>query len=275
MTLAHSTLAPLRLLGAWTFEPLMLTGLAVTAVAYARGALRMRRRGVMQRRYVAAFATGMATLVVALTSPLAALSSMLFSAHMVQHLVLMLVVAPLLVHGRPGMVVMLALPVRFRRALRRVTARQSVRAISAWASHPVVVWLVGASVLWAWHLPSLYQLALVDDRAHAPEHASFLLTAALFWWLVLRRRGPVALARPAAVLLVFATALQSAALGAVLTFASAPLYPVHTLGAATWGLSPLQDQQLAGVIMAGSEAIVFFGVFAAYLLRFFYEEGAA
>ncbi|MDP8971111.1 MAG: cytochrome c oxidase assembly protein, partial [Actinomycetota bacterium] len=271
MTAAHGALAPPHLLRAWTLDPVILAVLAVVAVAYAAGARRIRGRGLVGARQLGSFAAGMATLVLALASPLAALSSALFAAHMVQHLLLMVVAAPLLVCGRPGIPVMLALPVRTRRAVRRATSTPSIRAVSAWASHPVVVWLLAAVVLWAWHLPSLYQLALANDGVHAAEHASFLLTAALLWWLVVTRHRPRALVRPAAVLLVFATALQSSALGAVLTFASAPLYPIHAAAAAAWGLAPLQDQQLAGVIMWIPPGLVYLVVMVMLLVRWFAE----
>lgn len=271
MTAAHGSIpTPPQLLSSWTFEPGELAALAVVAVAYARGALRVRGRGVVSGPQLGAFAAGIATLVLALASPLAAVSSRLFAAHMVQHLVLMFAAAPLLVWGRPGMPVMLALPVRSRRAVRRLTSTPFVRAVLAWVAHPVVVWLLVAMVLWAWHLPSLYQLAVALDWVHAAEHASFLLTAALFWWLVVTRDQPRALARPAAVLLVFATALQSSALGAVLTFASAPLYPIHA-GAAAWGVTPLEDQQLAGVTMWIPPGLVYLVVMVGLLVRWFAE----
>ncbi len=274
MTTAHGHVTPPQLLGAWTFEPGLFVALGVVAVAYACGAVRVHGRRLVRGPHPGAFAAGVATLVLTLTSPLAALSSTLFSAHMVQHLMLMLVAAPLLVYGRPGLAVMLALPVRSRRAVRLVTSTPSVRAVSTWATHPVTVWFVGAMVLWAWHLPSLYQLALAADAVHAAEHASFLLTAALFWWLIIMRQRPRGLARPAAVLLVFATALQSGALGAVLTFASAPLYPIHAPGAASWGLTPLEDQQLAGVTMWIPPGLVYLLVMVALLVRWFAELDA-
>lgn len=270
MTAANGAVAPSQLLGTWNFEPGVLVTLAAVGFAYARGALHVRGRGLVRSRHAGAFAAGLATLVLALASPLAAVSSRLFTAHMVQHLVLLFAAAPLLVCGRSGMPVMLALPVRSRRAVRRLTSTPFVRAVLTWVAHPVVVWLLVAMVLWAWHLPSLYQLAVALEWVHAAEHASFLLTAALFWWLVVTRDQPRALARPVAVLLVFATALQSGALGAVLTFASAPLYPIHT-GAAVWGVTPLEDQQLAGVIMWIPPGLVYLVVMVGLLVRWFAE----
>ncbi|MGH9214856.1 MAG: cytochrome c oxidase assembly protein, partial [Acidimicrobiales bacterium] len=214
--------------------------------------------------HVAAFAGALLALAIALASPLELAASSVFAAHMVQHLLLMLVVAPLLVCGRPVMVLGQAMPLRGRRLFVRVRARPSVRSARDALLHPVSAWVIGVVVLWAWHLPTLYEAALRRDALHAFEHASLIATAALVWALALGRARR-SLAIPAASGLLFATALQSGALGAVLALAQRPLYPIHASVAPSWGLTPLEDQQLAGGLMWVPPGIVYMVVIAALL----------
>jgi len=233
--------------GSWTFEPGVVLAFAAAAVVYGRG---RRRLGPRPRRTVA-FVAGLAALALALISPLDGHASHRFAAHMAQHLLLMIVAAPLLVRARPAAALTAGLPKTI--ALRRHHPRLDV------LTHPLVVWGLGTVVLWAWHMPVLYEAALASDLLHAAEHATFLATAYLFWWFVLRRRTP----RPVATLVVFATGVQSSALGAVLVFASAPLYPGRTAG--------LADQQLAGALMWGPPAFVYLVTMGWLLVRWFGE----
>jgi putative membrane protein len=178
----------------------------------------------------------------------------------------MLVVASLLVCGRPVVVLGRAMPLRGRRLFVRIRARPPVRAARDALLHPVAVWVIGAVVLWAWHLPVLYEAALRHDALHAFEHASLLATSALVWAVALGRARR-SLAVPAASALLFATALQSGALGAVLALAQRPLYPIHATVAPSWGLTPLEDQQLAGGLMWVPPGIVYVVVIAGLLSR--------
>jgi putative membrane protein len=243
-------------------EPGALVSLIFVAALYVRGVRALwaragRGRGVRVWQ-AAAFGGGLLAVLVALETPLDRLSEALFSAHMVQHLVLMLVAAPLLALGSPRLALAWSLPAT--RLWRLIPGRPSV----AFALHVVA--------LWAWHVPSLYDAALANGAVHAAEHASFLATGVLFWWALLPAPGP-RLARLAApgtepstsvhvsarrgehagyglgVLYVFGMALQSTVLGALLTFTRAPWYTSHLGSTAAWGLTALEDQQLAGVIM--------------------------
>jgi putative membrane protein len=268
MTLAHSPVARSDLWSSWRPDPLILGILALTALLYGSGLAHLgaRRRQLVRPGHVAAFAGVLLALGIAVASPLDLAASSVFSAHMVQHLLLMLVVAPLLVCGRPVMVLGRAMPLRGRRLFVRVRARPSVRSARDALFHPVSAWLIGVVVLWAWHLPTLYEAALRHDALHAWEHASLLATAALVWALALgRARRPLAI--PAASGLLLATALQSGALGAVLALAQRPLYPVHASVAPSWGLTPIEDQQLAGGLMWVPPGIVYTVVIAALLAR--------
>lgn len=269
---AHDPVAPGELWSSWHPDPLVLAGLALAAVVYRQGlvGLRRQRRGrpAVGPTQVAAFSGGLATLAVALASPLEAAASSLFAAHMVQHLMLLVVAPPLLVLGRPGLVMTMALPRRARRRVRRAGTRGAVRRTVEAVSHPAAVWGAGTVVLWAWHLPSLYEAAVLHDAVHALEHATLLAIAGLLWAAVLGR-GSRPLAAPAVVLLLFVTALQGAALGAVLSLASAPLYAVHEPVAPLWGLTPLEDQQLAGGLMWVPPGLVYLAVMAGVLVRWF------
>jgi putative membrane protein len=268
MTLAHDPVVRSELWSAWHPEPLILGMLALTALLYRSGLAHLRagQRHTVRPANVVAFYGALLVLAVALASPLEVAASSLFAAHMVQHLLLMLVVAPLLVCGRPVVVLSQGLPRRGRRLLYRVRARRAVRAAMDTLFHPAAVWVVGAVVLWAWHLPTLYEAALRSEALHAMEHASLVATSALAWAVALGRARR-SLAIPAAAGLLFATALQSGALGAVLALAQRPLYPIHAPVAPSWGLTPLEDQQLAGGLMWVPPGMVYLVVIAALLAR--------
>ena len=243
--------APSEVWNSWSWEPGVLLGLLVAAALYARGARRLSGHTgerAARPRHVASFYGGLGAVMVALVSPLDALSATLFSAHMVQHLVLMIIAAPLLVYGRPALALMLGLPRSIRTAMLSLNT-PLLKASWRVVTRPAVVLALHVAALWAWHLPSLYQAALRSEAIHIAEHVTFLATALLFWSLVLTAGRRTRLGYAQAILYVFVISLQSAALGAILTFASAVLYPVHAAGAALWRLAPIADQQLAGAIM--------------------------
>jgi putative membrane protein len=249
----HVTIAPQDLATAWTFDPPVVAGLVATGWLYARGARRLRSRlrtaqGIAPWR-VWAFAGGMFATAVALISPLAAAGGALFSAHMVQHLVLMLIAAPLLVLGAPMRVMLWAFDRPRRRWLGSLGPKPLVHTTWSALTNPIVAWTVHALALWIWHHPYLFQLTLRSEAVHVAQHVSFFGTALLFWWVVAAPGRRQRMHAGLAVLYVFTTAVQSAALGALLTFPSQPLYPEYARGAALWGLTPLEDQQVAGLIM--------------------------
>jgi cytochrome c oxidase assembly factor CtaG len=256
----------------WSFDPLVVLALALSAWLYGRGVRRLwRRAGVdrgIRRWQALSFLGGWLALFIALVSPLDTLGAVLFSAHMVQHEVLMLLAAPLMVLGQPLLAFLWALP---RAGRERVAHSLQNPALGrAWGAltHPLVVFLLHGLAIWIWHLPSLYQATLGSDFVHALQHLSFFGTAALFWWaLVHGRYGR--LGYGVAVLYVFLTGLHSGVLGALLTFAPRLWYPIYAARAARWGLAPLEDQQLAGLLMWIPAGVVFivFGLahFAAWV----------
>jgi cytochrome c oxidase assembly factor CtaG/cytochrome c2 len=251
---AHTghTLTPQEIRSAWTFEPAVVLLLLASAGLYAGGVIRVwaaseTGSGVQTWR-VLSFGGGWIALVIALISPLHALGGALFSAHMVQHELLISIAAPLLVLGRPIIALLWAFPREFRRSLGRIARTNSVARISSLLATPSVAFALHAIALWAWHLPGPYQATLTSDVIHSLQHTSFVVTALLFWWTILgANRGE--LARGRAILYLFLTALQTGALGALLTFAPSLWYPAYAATTGPWGLTPLDDQQLGGLIM--------------------------
>jgi putative membrane protein len=239
-----------ELLRAWTFEPGVVAPLVTSAVLYVLGIARLRRRSPrsIRRSDIAYFWLGWAALVFALVSPVHAWGSVLFSAHMTQHELLMLIAAPLLVLGRPLVPFLWALPKSWAITLARWSKLGPWEKIWRTISNPVVAWLLHALVLWAWHAPLLFQATLENESVHALQHASFLFSALLFWWAVIHGRQR-ALGFGLAVLYMFTTALHSGLLGALLTFANSVWYPAYADRTAAWGLTPLEDQQIGGLIM--------------------------
>ena len=240
----------------WDWEPGIVLPLVASAWLYARG-LRLLwdehvGRGIRLWEAVC-FATGWGVTVLALLSPLHAISEQLFVAHMVQHELLMVVAAPLLVVGRPLVPMLWALPSPARRRVGRFARRRSLRATWGFLTMPVVAFLVHGAAIWIWHAPALFQATLTNDAVHAVQHLSFFGTALLFWWTTIHAHAPGGRARAVAfgtaVLLLFGTALHSGALGALLTFSRALWYPAYGLTADAWGLTAFEDQQLAGLVM--------------------------
>jgi cytochrome c oxidase assembly factor CtaG len=220
-----------------------------------------------------AFAVGLLALFVALISPLNRLGAALVSAHMVQHLVLVLIAGPLLVLGAPLVPLLWALPKPMRRALGGWW-KQAWALRRAWyaMSRPVVVWLLHAAAMWVWHLPGLYQAALVSEFVHAAEHGCFFGTALLFWRTIVPAGKSGRLSYGTRVLYVFATGMQSSVLGALLTFAPTPWYPAYVARVAAWGLTPIEDQQLAGLIMWVPGGLVYLHVAALLFLAWVQAE---
>jgi putative membrane protein len=250
---AHTgrALAPHDLWYAWSWEPLVLIGLAASAWLYATGLVRLWSNGVgagIRVWEAVSFAGGWAVLAIALVSPLHALGGVLFSAHMAQHELLIAVSAPLLVLGRPLIPFLFALPLPARRTLGKWTKTNSVARVWQALTLPSVAFALHAIALWAWHLPGPYQSTLHSELMHSLQHSSFLFSALLFWWTIFKVRGSD-LGYGGAVLYLFGTGLQTGALGALLTFAPTLWYPAYAATTGPWGLTPLEDQQLGGLIM--------------------------
>ena len=244
----------------WKPDPFAASALALSAALYLIGLWRMR--ATPPRLEILAFAAGWSVLAIALLSPIATLSEFLFSAHMTQHELLMLVAAPLIAIGRPIVPMLFALPERRRSSIAAGAGGAALRL----ASSPLFVVALHLIVVSIWHVPFLYDAAVLDDRIHLIQHVCFAGTAALFWWGLIRGRYG-RLGYGTAVIYLFASALHNGALGALLTLAGRPWYPLYVQRAGA--IDPLGDQQLGGLIMwvpAGIAMTLFaLAMFAAWL----------
>jgi cytochrome c oxidase assembly factor CtaG len=228
--------------------------LAVAVVLFLRGAWRLRRQrrpGIGAGRLIAA-AVGFTALGVALSDAVHALGHALFAAHMAQHLLLVSIAAPALLLADPFPVALWGVPARARRAIARlfVNAHPCRRALAR-VTHMTVTWPLYVLALWLWHLPGPYDAALRSGVLHDLEHVLFFGAAVLFWWPVLAPGPRLApLPHPAArVAYLVLGALQSAALGLLLSTRPDALYATYAATAPAWGISPADDQRWGGILM--------------------------
>jgi putative membrane protein len=236
----------------WGAEWWVLALLALSLLLYGAGFARLwpRARGARHRlaREAGWFGAGWLMLVLALASPLDGAGSYAFATHMVQHELLMIVAAPLLVLGRPLALWLWAFGPRWRLRIGAATRGSAVRAAWGALTAPMNAWLLHFAALWMWHVPACFQLALADNGMHALQHTSFLATALLFWWAVLGREGG-AHGRGGAIVYLFTTMMHTGALGALFTMSGTVWYPLYGNRAQLFGLGPMEDQQLGGLIM--------------------------
>lgn len=226
---------------AWIWEPSVLVGCAALLGLY----LIAVRGRISQRAW--SYVAGLGVLLIALLSPLEVLGdTYLFSAHMVQHLLLVLVVPPLLLLGIPPRLAAKVLDWPPARRLERLLAQ------------PVVAWLLGIGFVWIWHVPALYNAALAHETLHIVEHLCFLVTSTIFWWPVCSPLLAHRLSPPLTLIYLMAAGMANTLLGIFLAFLPvlypAYLHPLDSLGIlpllrGQWGLTPAVDQQLGGFLM--------------------------
>jgi putative membrane protein len=234
----------------WEWDFWVVTPLAISALLYSRGVWLIWQRAGIGRGIGTwqglCFAAGWLTLFGALCSPLHWYGEHLFSAHMVEHELLMAVAAPLLAVSRPLGAFMRALPKSWRGGLSRSARFRAVQ--KSWNAilEPTVATLLHAIALWVWHAPALFDATVTNELLHRLQHVSFLGTALIFWWALFRR--PRAEFGTGAIH-VSVTMAHMSLLGVLLAFAPEVLYRAQTVSAPEFGLTPLQDQQLGGMIM--------------------------
>ncbi len=253
VAMAHGAVTPSPtfpgVLLAWRFDPLVIGGLLATGAAYlslARSVGAAHPGNPPRHWRTAAFLGGLGAIAVALLSPIEAYEGVLFSVHMVQHLLLELVAAPLLLLGAPVTLVLRASSQAWRRRLLRLLHSLPMRILS----FPLLAWLLFAAVNWGWHFSSLYDDALENVALHYVQHASFVGAALLFWWPVIGADpSPWRLPRPVRLFYLFLAMPQNSFLGVALMNAGAVLYPHYLTNLRAWGPSPLDDQALGGILM--------------------------
>jgi len=248
----------------WVWEPSVLIGCTALIGAYVAVT---RRRPSHHAWY---FFGGVFVLLFAQTSPLDALGDIyLFSAHMIQHLLLLLIVPPLLILGIPAWLA------------ERWLASPRTRTIERTLRQPAIAWPLGVGAMYVWHIPALYNTTLRHTGIHIAEHLCFLATGAIFWWPVCAPLAASRYAPLAAMLSLFTAAVAGSVLGIILTFASPGLYPaylhpVDTRGLLplirdSWGLSPSVDQQVGGLIMWVPGGLVYLCAIIGTLARWYSE----
>ncbi|MEO7000362.1 MAG: cytochrome c oxidase assembly protein [Ktedonobacterales bacterium] len=238
-TLAHLTATSTSLLVDWNLNPILLLGILALSVAYwyAVGPLAQRLGETVTTWQIISFTAGTVALALALVSPLDALGdTYLFSAHMVQHMLISVVTPPLWLLGVPGWLAAGLLKGRVRRVAR-------------WLGNPIIAFGAFNLDLWLWHFPPFYDATLANEYLHIFEHLTFIALGVLFWWPVLAPLKELRISRGFAVLYLFMGCQPMVALGALLTFAAQPLYQPYVTAPVIWGSTPLGDQQLGGLIM--------------------------
>jgi putative membrane protein len=249
----------------WTFAPIVLIALASYVAAYARRWRASRAEGGARAApagRLVLWLIGVLCLFVALVSPVDALGEQLASAHMVQHLLLADLVPICLTLGLTKHIL--------RPATRRIHRLE--RAAGPFG-HPAfgVVAYVGA--MWLWHVPALYEAALEHPFVHALEHLSFAAAGLLYWWHLLSPiRSRLRLGGLGPVLYMASTKLLVGFLGILLTFSPSLLYESYDVSGTRWGISPLDDQHVAGLLMALEQSIVMGIALACLFVRMLAES---
>lgn len=246
----------------WFWDPSIFTGSGLLLLIYWKwGRPHARRQTVF-------FVSGVLVMVFALVSPLETLGdTYLFSAHMLQHLLLLLVTPPLLLSGLP------------KAAVQRIFDRPFWGRVEGILKRPFIAWPTGVITVWVWHIPALYNATLANEQIHILEHLLFLVTATIFWWPVLSPLRQSRIQPLAIIPYLFAAAVASSALGILLTFAPPGLYPAYVypldeLGALPliregWGLSVAVDQQIGGLLMWVPGSLVYLSGIILALARWY------
>ncbi len=250
-------------LSSWTIPPWATCGLLLTAAIYLRGwrSLHPLRSTLFPSWRLGCFLTGLASLWFAIASPLDAFGGLVLTAHMVQHLMLMVVAPPLILLGSPTIPLLRGLP--------RWTARDALGPFLTWPllerlgrslTHPAFCWVVMAVAMLGWHVPAAYELALRSPGWHEVEHACFFITSLLFWWPVIQP-WPSAPQWPRWVIPIYLLLgdVVNTILSAFLCFSNRILYPTYAAAPRIFDLAPLDDQVAAGAIMWFVGSVAFLG----------------
>ncbi len=246
----------------WDWEPSVILGCALLLLSYLT-ALRFR----LQLRSLC-FVAGVLVLLLALVSPIDTLADRyLFSAHMVQHMLLILVVPPLLIMGIPQGLTDRLLRYSFFKKAERLFRK------------PLLAWILGVGSMWIWHWPPLYNTALSHEAIHIAEHVMFLVAATIFWWPVLSPVEDSHLSPLASVVYLFSACAAHTVLAILITFAPVGTYPAYlqpsdTLGILPllrnqWGLTPGVDQQLGGLLMWVPVCLIYLGFIITTIIRWY------
>lgn len=257
----------------WSFEPFVAIPLLVAAagwLALVHSVRRLHPSSPVPAFRTAAFLGGLAAIAFALLSGIERYDTTLFSVHMGQHLLLMLVAAPLIAFAAPVTQVLRAAAPAVRRRVLLPVLHSTVAGI---LGHPVVAWLAFTIVAWASHFSPLFDLALENEAVHTAEHVAFLTAGLLFWWpVVAADPAPRRMTYPVRALYLLLQMPPSSFLGMAILFAAVPLYPHYASLGAPYGIDALADQQLAGGIMWLAGDVVLIGAILAVVAAWMRHE---
>ena len=249
----------------WNFSFSVLICLGSLIALYLWGARRLASRsnlksGVNIKKW--AFGGSLVALLIALVSPVDVYSNDLFFVHMIQHLILVMVAAPLIRIANPIAEYLWGLPASIRRPIGTLLAKNgAIRAFLYGVTNPLVAWFLFAIVMWVWHIPDIYDKALGSKGIHNFEHLSMFLIGIIFWWPVLG--SPVLfkqLTFPLRFLYLFLALMQNVILAAILTYTDTQIYQFYADSPLHWGISNSADQQLGGVLMWLVGSMMFAGI---------------
>jgi putative membrane protein len=234
---------------AWSLEPAVLLAVLALLLAYLKGWRRARAPGEPHPPglgRLALFLGGLLVILAALVSPIDQLGDQLLVMHMLQHVLLLDIVPILLILGLT------------KGLLRPVTRRvQTIERRAGWLAHPAVAVVLYAGFMWLWHVPALYDAALRNVNIHALEHICFAAAGGLYWWhLISPIRSRMRLGGMGPIGYMVSTKLLVGLLGVALAFAPASIYPFYNHHPQYWGLTPDQDQSMAGLLMALEQSVV-------------------
>ncbi|HEY8258550.1 MAG TPA: cytochrome c oxidase assembly protein [Gemmatimonadales bacterium] len=227
----------------WALHPSVLIGTGLLGALYFWGIGPLRRRKGLGPPaapwQIASFVAALVVLLASLNGPIHDLSDYyLFSVHMVQHLVLTLLFPPLLIAGIPGWL------------LSPILRHDGVRRVARVLAHPVVAAGVYSATIAAWHVAAAYDLMMRNHEVHVATHIMFMVTATMMWWPVMSPSPEVPRLSPGlGMLYLFLVGIPMQLVAALITLADGVLYPWYSPAPRTWGLSPLDDQQLGGLLM--------------------------
>jgi putative membrane protein len=259
----------------WNTNPFVWISIFLLIFIYYRGLFFLwkktgRYHGIT---FAQAFSYGLSILflVLALVSPIDGLSAELSSIHMIQHMIIMMISAPLFILGAPAYVMLWAFPIAWRKKTGKF-----FRKAESWKSgwyflfQPISLWVLFALTLWVWHYPKFYEAALRNDLLHDFQHISFFTAAALFWRVLLDPLKRYRLSPGLGMLYLFTTSLHGMVMGVFMTLSPRAWYSDYESTTQAWSLSALEDQQIAGLVMwmpaCGAYAIIA-SLVCAYWLR--------
>ncbi|MEO6779115.1 MAG: cytochrome c oxidase assembly protein, partial [Gemmatimonadaceae bacterium] len=234
----------------WSIHWSTVIGIATLAALYLWRASHTPAAGSPTGMQKLSFFSGLFVMFVSLNGPLHDLSDFyLFSAHMVQHLLITLLLPPLLIAGTPGWM------------LRPLIRRAPVRAVARFVTRPVMCYVIFNLVIIGWHLPLFYNAAMANHNIHIGEHLMFMAAAVLFWWPFLSPMPELPrLAYPGQLLYCFLSTLPMSVVAIYITMADHVLYPAYASAPRIWQLTPMMDQRVGGLIMWVPGSLVFYAI---------------